>query len=532
MSRVTNPDNFIDPESTRSSLSIDSNGSNGSNIFSNQGEYDLSVNNLNRVLSYLSDMDNHTLSDKDTIATTSTATGAPNNNSNTASSRTGFVNPFEINSSLWSAAPQQQQQQPQGPQDLLSPSSQAPDFPRDQLLSPLSPYANLFNPSSGTSLTGPPPPAASDFGSRRASYVGEFTTHSRPSTGSIWNTRDDNRSSLGSAGSPLLNNPSLNSPPQLPSVWQSPPPSEFAALRRYSYDTALGAAHNGLSGGSQPLLPGFQQHKRFPSSSFATTTNMDFGKSFEQNTTAQTQPQQPQVSQGPQVSNALNFQDQYSQAYKEADLYFTSPSAESLNLSKVLESLNTQQLPKFPGGGLPGVKLILVCFKNGRLDVFYLPPENQRLTQTMKIGELVIVEADRGRDLGKVVKLDVSIDEARLLKLKQFQEQQAALNQEVHEKHPVLHFPKPVVRFAYPNEVAQLLLKKSDEEKSRNVCQLKVKSHGLVMQITDSEYQWDRRKLTFYYNSNARIDFRDLVKELFRIYKTRIWMCKQQKREV
>ncbi|GME82240.1 unnamed protein product [Ambrosiozyma monospora] len=93
-------------------------------------------------------------------------------------------------------------------------------------------------------------------------------------------------------------------------------------------------------------------------------------------------------------------------------------------------------------------------------------------------------------------------------------------------QHPALHFPKPVVRFAYPNEVAQLLLKRSDEEKAKQVCQLKAKSHNLQMSVADAEYQWDRRKLTFHYCSPQRVDFRDLVKELFRIYKTRIWMCK------
>ena len=43
--------------------------------------------------------------------------------------------------------------------------------------------------------------------------------------------------------------------------------------------------------------------------------------------------------------------------------------------------------------------------------------------------------------------------------------------------------------------------------------------------LTGSTDYRDRRKLTFYYTANVRVDFRDLVKELFRLYKTRIWMC-------
>ncbi|KAK6887246.1 hypothetical protein K6H09_005479, partial [Candida tropicalis] len=45
------------------------------------------------------------------------------------------------------------------------------------------------------------------------------------------------------------------------------------------------------------------------------------------------------------------------------------------------------------------------------------------------------------------------------------------------------------------------------------------------MKLIDAEYQFDRKKLIFYYSTSRRIDFRDLVRELFRIYKTRIWMC-------
>jgi len=45
------------------------------------------------------------------------------------------------------------------------------------------------------------------------------------------------------------------------------------------------------------------------------------------------------------------------------------------------------------------------------------------------------------------------------------------------------------------------------------------------MEILDAEWQWDRRKLTFYYTADQRVDFRELVRELFRIWKTRVWLC-------
>ena len=266
------------------------------------------------------------------------------------------------------------------------------------------------------------------------------------------------------------------------------------------------------------------------------------------------------------------------------------------------------QLPKFPiESSLRNYQLVLVGFKAGRIDVFYLPSSNGVCSTTIssptmtagattttptsataslgqnsfeiKVGDLVIVEADRGRDLGKVFKLNVSIDEARLLKLLQFQEQQAALNEHVEnnllddvsvrsltnsqhspgshflasqQQHhhslsssvapPTLQFPKSILALAQPNEVFQILNKKQDEEKACRLCLAKISSATsgcllsgapispttqdlLQMKLIDAEYQFDRKKLIFYYSTSKRIDFRDLVRELFRIYKTRIWMC-------
>ena len=51
------------------------------------------------------------------------------------------------------------------------------------------------------------------------------------------------------------------------------------------------------------------------------------------------------------------------------------------------------------------------------------------------------------------------------------------------------------------------------------------------MNILDSEYQFDRHKLTFFFEADGRIDFRELVRDLFSIYKTRIWMQQVDKVE-
>ena len=84
-----------------------------------------------------------------------------------------------------------------------------------------------------------------------------------------------------------------------------------------------------------------------------------------------------------------------------------------------------------------------------------------------------------------------------------------------------------------------------DEQKALQLCQSKVRAKKLPMEVIDAEYQWDRRKLTFYFIAEKRIDFRELVRELFRyvaeymlytfrlsshrrLYKTRIWMASLQ----
>lgn len=185
---------------------------------------------------------------------------------------------------------------------------------------------------------------------------------------------------------------------------------------------------------------------------------------------------------------------------------------------------------------VPSQRLYLVEFKCARLDVFYLPDGS---SLNLRPGDLVIVDADRGKDLGKVVKDNVSIEEAGWLKLRRYQEQQAVLHapsgpssspsnkmpSPTSPTIPSVSVPKQILRLAQPGEAQQILTKQADEEKAVAICLHKVRERGLDMTVVDAEYQWDRRKLTFFYSASHRIDFRDLVRELFRVYKTRIWMC-------
>lgn len=189
-------------------------------------------------------------------------------------------------------------------------------------------------------------------------------------------------------------------------------------------------------------------------------------------------------------------------------------------------------------------RLYLVAFKGARVDVFTIPDKS---TFEVEYGDLVIVDADRGRDLGKVVKKNLSPEEAGWIKWKKFNDQQAVLQHPFSDTESFSHgsdkneakdsasklffefmspvVPKSILRHARSDEIQQILTKEVDEEKALKTCFSKVSEKALNMYVVDAEYQWDRAKLTFFYCAEQRIDFRDLVRDLFRIYKTRIWMC-------
>ncbi|KAL4069145.1 PSP1 C-terminal conserved region-domain-containing protein [Scleroderma yunnanense] len=173
--------------------------------------------------------------------------------------------------------------------------------------------------------------------------------------------------------------------------------------------------------------------------------------------------------------------------------------------------------------------LYIVEFKAGRTDLFYLTD----LTLDIRVGDLVIVEADRGKDLGTVVNDTITLKEVEAFEREQRERvafgdggplspggQQGGSKKEIN--------PKMIYGKAQPQDTQQLITKLQDEIKALQLCQNKVRQKKLPMEVIDAEYQWDRRKLTFYFVAEKRIDFRELVRELFRLYKTRIWMASLQ----
>jgi hypothetical protein len=200
------------------------------------------------------------------------------------------------------------------------------------------------------------------------------------------------------------------------------------------------------------------------------------------------------------------------------DSYFENTSARRKSWIKAGKNLLSSQLapvepePPHQEATWP---LYVVEFKAGRTDYFFAAD-----SQPLKVGDICIVEADRGKDLGKIIHEGIScaeeLEHYQLTHPDSLVDSHNAAGKEVH--------PKRIFRPAHSSEISLLISKSQDETKSATVCQLKIRQRKLAMEVVDAEYQWDRRKLTFYFVADERIDFRELVRELFKIYKTRIWM--------
>jgi cell fate regulator YaaT (PSP1 superfamily) len=139
--------------------------------------------------------------------------------------------------------------------------------------------------------------------------------------------------------------------------------------------------------------------------------------------------------------------------------------------------------------------LVEVAFKGMRRGFFTSPDV------TLRADEWVLVEVERGRDVGRVrsvggvARSKCGSDPAR-----------------------ATH----ILRRAETGEVHQLATLRADEERVRRKTRELVEQQGLKMKVSDAEWQWDRNKLTIYFTAERRVDFRQLVRDLARTFRTRI----------
>jgi cell fate regulator YaaT (PSP1 superfamily) len=151
-----------------------------------------------------------------------------------------------------------------------------------------------------------------------------------------------------------------------------------------------------------------------------------------------------------------------------------------------------------------------VAFKGTRRGYFTAPAEGEPL----RVGEAVVVEAERGRDLGRVTALGDTAD-------KKCGGCTSCAASPVAEPAPDAP-RRAVLRRATPEELRTLAEVRRSEEDARRKVVDRVKAHGLVMKVSDTEWQFDRNKLTIYFTAEKRVDFRALVRDLASTFRTRI----------
>ena len=161
----------------------------------------------------------------------------------------------------------------------------------------------------------------------------------------------------------------------------------------------------------------------------------------------------------------------------------------------------------------------------------------QRVAREVKIGCYVKVEADRGEDLGivfSIIPMEKYLASNRPKPEAGAEEDSASAegDGQAAPSHSVsVSDLKRIMRVATHDEISLLEVKRDEEEELLKVCRAKIRQRSLTMSVIDAEYQFDRNKLTFFFEAEGRIDFRELVRDLFSMYKTRIWMQQLDKDE-
>ena len=140
------------------------------------------------------------------------------------------------------------------------------------------------------------------------------------------------------------------------------------------------------------------------------------------------------------------------------------------------------------------VKVIGVRFRTAGKIYFFDP-----LKFDVKRGDHVIVETARGIEYGTVVGDPKEVEDDKVIQ-------------------PL----KPVLRVATARDTEQENANKQKEREAFKICLEKIRKHKLDMKLIDAEYTFDNNKVLFYFTADGRIDFRELVKDLASVFKTRI----------
>lgn len=139
-------------------------------------------------------------------------------------------------------------------------------------------------------------------------------------------------------------------------------------------------------------------------------------------------------------------------------------------------------------------EVIGVRFKNvGK--IYYFDPAGN----VLKKGDRVIVETARGVECGEIAMENRQIGDESLVQ-------------------PL----KPLIRVATPDDLKKMAENRKKEKTAFGICLKKIASHKLEMKLVDVEYTFDNSKILFYFTADGRVDFRELVKDLASVFRTRI----------
>ncbi len=143
------------------------------------------------------------------------------------------------------------------------------------------------------------------------------------------------------------------------------------------------------------------------------------------------------------------------------------------------------------------MKLVLVRLREaGQLTTY-------KTKECLKVHDYVVVEADRGIDYGEVFEITAEDHSETWQKFRSY---------------------KSIVRKISEQDKKSIESNRKEAQDAMNLCQRKIKDYNLDMRLVDVEYSLDKKKLIFYFLSDKRIDFRELVKELAKVFKVRIEM--------
>ncbi len=140
------------------------------------------------------------------------------------------------------------------------------------------------------------------------------------------------------------------------------------------------------------------------------------------------------------------------------------------------------------------IKIIGIRFRTAG-KIYYFNPQDTEF----KRGDHVIVETARGVEYGTVVLPPTEKDDKEITQ-------------------PL----KPVIRKATAEDDEKEAKNREKERQAFRICKEKIVKHGLEMKLIDAEYTFDNNKVLFYFTADGRVDFRELVKDLASVFKTRI----------